>query len=106
LTQLYILLRPKWRKTKWFIDIANEIQEDFSEKGTWEISDRGFVWTHRQHGGKVRFYIRATSKKEDILKVWHPNGKQFENAQAIGDFVQWIHHRAKRYVKDIRIRLP
>ena len=49
-----VYLRGKVRE-KWFMDLANEIRDEFGELGTWTPSEQGFVWTHKRHGGKVRF---------------------------------------------------
>ena len=84
------------------MDIANEIKDEFAGKGTWSRSAEGFVWTQKQHGGKVRF-LKQYEKDADFIKIWHPTRDRFNQAQAIADFVQWIYHRAREYVRKIEI---
>jgi hypothetical protein len=99
-TTIRILLRKK-KRHKWFIDIANKIQEKF--ESIWESSEKGYVWTHKRHGGKIRFMMR-TVRNADVLKVWHPSRRdRFKQAQAIGDFVQWIYEHGREDVKTIQI---
>ena len=90
---------------EWFIDLANEIKDDFSKEGTWIRSPSGIVWTHRQHGGKVRF-LRQYKNGADLVDIRHPSNRRFKNAQAIADFVQWVYYNARDYVKRIVIDLP
>ena len=101
MVKIKLYLRRKVAE-KWFIDLANEIRDEFEEKGTWIPSPKGVIWTHRQHGGKVRF-LRQYENDADFVKIWHPNRDRFRTAQAIADFVQWVYHRAKKYVRKIEI---
>jgi len=103
MVKIKVYLRRKARE-EWFMDAANEIKDDFAGKGTWRRSPEGIVWTQTQHGGKVRF-LRQYEKDADFIKIWHPSRDRFKQAQAVADFVQWVYHRAKDYVRKIEIPL-
>jgi hypothetical protein len=98
-----VYLRRK-EERKWFIDIANKIHEEF--EGIWESSEKGYVWTHKQHEGKVRFMVRMIGGADEI-RIWHPSTRnRFKQAQAVGDFIQWIHEHGREYVRRILIFVP
>ena len=97
-----IYLRRK-EEHKWFINIANKIHKFGS---IWEASDKGYVWTHKRHGGKVRFLLK-TVRGAGELKIWHPSAKdRFKQAQAVGDFSQWIYEHGRDYVRRIQVFVP
>jgi hypothetical protein len=102
LVRIKVYLRRKVKEKKWFMDLANKIRDEFGARGTWKSSPDGFVWTHSQHGGKVRFLMQYDGDA-DFVKIWHPSRKWFEQARAIGDFVQWIYNNASEYVRKIEI---
>lgn len=102
MAKVKVYLRRGIREKEWFKDIANEIRDEFGEKGTWSSSPEGFVWTHKRHGGKVRF-LKQYRNYADFVKIWHPSRQRFKTAQAIGDFVQWIYDNAKAYIRKIEV---
>jgi hypothetical protein len=102
LVEIKVYLRRKVKEKNWFKDLANDIREEFGAKGTWKTSEEGFVWTHSQHGGKVRFLMQFDGDA-DFVKIWHPSRKWFELARATGDFTQWIINNASEYVRKIEI---
>jgi hypothetical protein len=101
LVEIKVYLRRKVKK-EWFKDLANEIRGEFGARGTWKSSEEGFVWTHSAHGGKVRFLMQYEDNA-DFVKVWHPTKNRFNQAQAIGDFVQWVYDNASEYIGKIEI---
>ena len=103
-TIVRIYLRRK-RQHRWFTDIANKIRKDFEVEGIWESSEGGYVWTHRQHGGKVRFMVKTIDGADEI-KIWHPTRDRFKQAQASADFVQWVYHNAREYIRRILVFVP
>lgn len=103
MAKIKVHLRKKVSE-EWFMDLANAIRDEFGEKGTWIPSEKGFVWTHKQHGGKVRF-LRQYEDNADYVKIWHPSRDRFKRAEAIADFIQWTYHRAKEFVRKIETPL-
>lgn len=102
MVEIKVYLRRKVKK-KWFMDLANKIRDEFGARGTWKSSPDGYVWTHSQHHGKVRFLMQYEDNA-DFVKVWHPSTKnRFEQARAVSDFVQWIYNNASDYVRKIEI---
>jgi len=88
----------------WFIDLANKIHKDF--EGIWESSEEGYVWTHRQHGGKARFMMKTIGGADEI-RIWHPSRRdRFKQAQATADFIQWMHHNAREHIRRILVFVP
>jgi len=98
-----IYLRKKVSQ-EWFLDLANEIRDEIGESGIWIPSEKGFVWEHARHHGKVRF-LKQYDNDADFVKIWHPSRDRFKQAQAVGDFVQWVYHRAREYVRKIEMPL-
>jgi len=98
-----IYLRRK-KQHKWFIDLANKIRKDF--ESIWESSEEGYVWMHKRHGGKVRFLVKTVGGADEV-KIWHPTRRnRFKQAQATADFVQWMHHNARDYIRRILVFVP
>ena len=103
MAKIKIGLREKVSE-EWFLDLANEIRDETSRGGIWIPSKMGIVWTHDQHGGKVQF-LKQFENDADYVKIWHPDGSRFKEAQAVADFIQWVYHRATEYVREIEIPL-
>jgi hypothetical protein len=101
LVQIKVYLRKKVKK-EWFKDLANDIRGEFGARGTWKSSEEGFVWTHSQHKGKVRFLMQYENNA-DFVKIWHPLRSRFEQARAIGDFIQWTYANANEYIGRVEI---
>lgn len=105
MVNIKVYLRGKVRE-EWFMDLANEIRDEFGERGTWTPSEQGFVWTHKRHGGKVRFLRRFDDFDDaDFVRISHHSRDRFKQAEAVADFVQWVYHRAKKYVKKVEIQM-
>lgn len=101
MVKVKIYLRKKVSQ-EWFLDFANEIRDEIGESGIWIPSEKGIVWTHYQHGGKVRF-LKQYENDADFVKISHPSQDRFKQAQAVADFIQWVYHRAEEYVGKIEI---
>ena len=95
MAKIKIYLRKK-STNEWFKDLANIVNLG----GTWKSSPDGFVWTHSQYNCKVRFLMQYDGDA-DFVKVWHPSRKWFDQARAVGTFVQWIYDNAYDYVRRI-----
>jgi hypothetical protein len=101
ITKVKVYLR-KHVKQEWFLDLANKLRDEVGEGGIWSPSEKGLVWTHSRHRGKIQF-LRQYEDNADFVKIWHPSNDRFKRSQAIADFVQWIYHWGKIYVKKLEI---
>jgi len=100
MTKIRFGLRKKYQDA-WFSDSANDILDSL-KNSPWSRSNTGSVWTHTTHGGKVRF-LRQTDGYADYVKIWHPSGRDFDEAQVLADFVQWVYDNMKQFTDRIEI---